>query len=836
MKTLLLIDANSLIHRSFHALPPLTTPDKKPIQAIYGLAGIFLRLWREEKPEYAAALFDRPEPTFRKKKYEAYKAQRPPAPDELVSQIIEAHNFFSEFGVKTFEKPGFEADDLIATLAERFKNEPGVRVVILTGDMDTLQLVHGDKVVVRTFKKGISETFTYDDNAVMERYGLVPAQITDYKALVGDPSDNIKGVPGIGPKTASALLKKYATLENIYEHLHDDPKLEKKLVGTDTQVKLSKELVVLERHVPIEAVHLETLKPSMDEKALRSYFRELGFESLVRRMGAQPRHEITAGLQQAMWSDPERGKIPDQKPPKKGIGKILLVRGAPKKTHGYDGFESKKIKVGFDLKRTLKQLWKEGEDLLPPYCDLGVAFWLLRPDMKDYSPEAVSREFLGRPWSGNDEDFYRAWEFAMNELKAQEIAHVFHDIEMPVLRILAEMESVGVRVNPEKLLRLERNIGSRLKELSQNVFREAGEEFNLNSPKQLSRILFEKLPSRGGRPIRKTPGGQFSTSAQNLAELRQEYPIVKHVLKYRDGAKILTTYVKPFLSRADSRRRLHTEFIQTGTATGRISSHEPNLQNIPRDSEWANELRGAIEAPHGHSLLAFDYSQIELRILASLSGDPKMIRAFEDNLDIHRMTAATIFDVPLENVQPEMRRVAKILNFGLVYGMGIASFARVSGLGRNRAGQFIRTYFSEFSGIREWQERAKRDARTLGFAKTLTGRRRPLPGILSELPRTAAEAERAAVNHPIQGLNADILKLAMIRAKSALQEKGWWGREAKLILSIHDELLFEVSDSMINETIEIVRNAMEGAFALGVRLVVHVSRGMDWGKVEKITP
>ncbi len=829
MKTLLLIDSHSLIHRCFHALPPLTTPEGKPIQAIYGLSSVFLRLWREGKPDYAAALFDRPEPTFRKQQYKEYKAQRPQAPDALISQLIEARNFFTQFGIKTFEAPGYEADDLIATFAEKFRGEKDVRIVILTGDLDTLQLTEGDKVVVRTFRKGISDTFIYNENAVMERYGLRPNQMPDYKALVGDASDNIKGVPGVGPKTASELLKKYDSLENIFAHLANEPKFAKKAEDFKTQAEFSKSLVVLNLMAPVTLDKLDELAVRDSTEKLASYFKKLGFDSLLKRLenntAPVPKESAPPNLQgtQDLFSErfSEKGE------------EIFL----PPSVFGSSEFSSEhsstRLKVGFHIKALMKKFHAEGHVLSPPYFDLGVAFWLLDPDLKNYEPAFIAQKFLKREWQGGEADLRALFSLVRPKLQNYELTKTFKEIEMPLLEVLAEVEEAGIAIDLHVLGKMRATIEKNLSDLTRAIYGETGEEFNINSPKQLGKILSDRLSREGAKPAKRTPGGQFSTSAENLEGYAAELPVAKRILEYRDGFKILSTYVKPFEQLVGDDGRLHTEFIQTGAATGRLSSREPNLQNIPQESVWAKELRSAFIASPGMSLLALDYSQIELRILASLSGDEEMLGAFRKNLDIHRATAAKVFRVQIENVTPEMRRLAKTLNFGLIYGMGASAFAKTSGLTRNEASEFISAYFKEFSRVRTWQENVKSEARTFGYVQTLTGRRRYLSDIASGSPRFVSAAERAAINQPIQGFAADIIKLAMIRARQALLEKHWWGKEIKMILSIHDELLFEVHDSIIKEAIPLITASMESVYDLGIPLRVEVALGKNWGAMQK---
>ena len=838
MKTLILIDANSLIHRCFHALPPLTAPDGRSTQALYGISSVLLKMWREEKPDYVAALFDRPEPTFRKEKYKKYKAQRPKAPDELVSQIIESRNLFGKFGIKIFEWPGFEADDLIATLAEKFKTRD-LRVVILTGDLDTLQLVEGSNVVVRTFRRGITNTFIYDEDAVKARYGLRPNQMVDYKALVGDPSDNIKGVPGVGPKTASELLTRFDTLDAIYKNLSTDPKIEKKLSGSKKDAEFSKSLVVLNREAPIKIGKLEELKISFNKDDLSTYLESLGFESLVLRLknSLKTKNHIRESSdrknkktvkkyisdQGSMFGDPSISER----------GEAIFIPEI-KRDLDFVKFNSPKLKVGFNLKEKIKNYRKLDKDLTPPYFDLGVAFWLLNPDFKDYFPEVVFDKFLAKKWTGSADDIEDAFNFVSKKLEDLKLSSVFEKIEMPLLGILAEIENFGVLVNVNKLKDLDQRIGDKLVELSKKIYRLAGEEFNINSPQQLAVVLFDKLKINS-RLVKKTDGGSRSTAIESLTAISGEHEIVDSIIDYRDYFKLQSTYVHPFREIADKNGRIHTDFVQTGTATGRLSSHSPNLQNIPRGSSLADEFRSAFEAPSGFSLVAFDYSQIELRVLATLTGDDNMIKAFKNGLDIHALTASKILGVSIGGIRPEDRRLAKTLNFGLIYGMGTSAFSKAARISRKEAKEFIEAYFREFSKIKKWQEEVKSEARELGYVKTLNGRRRYLPDLESNSPRIIANSERAAINQPVQGLAADIIKLAMIKSKQKLESEGFWRNGAMMILSVHDELLFEVRDDIMKEVMSIIKKTMEEVFSLAVPLKINAKVGCNWGSLKNIS-
>lgn len=844
MKTLLLIDANSLIHRAFHALPPLTKKDGTPTQALYGVSSILLKLWREGKPDYAAACFDRPEPTFRKEKFPAYKAQRPKAPDELVSQLIAAHDLFPAFGVRAFELPGWEADDLIATLAEKFGGRRGIRVVVLTGDLDSLQLVKGGSVVVRTLQKGVSQTTIYDEAAVAARYGLPPRSLPDYKALIGDQSDNVPGVPGVGPKTAAALLSAHGSLEGVLRAAEKDASVKKKIGGFAGQARLAKELVTLDRQAPLEAGGLEDLKVPEGLDSARVYFESMGFEGLLRRLVGSPSAAAAKaaaekkeknrpaggyGAGSLFGNLPAPGKRPESaRPPAEPKPKAegaVFVEGKIEPKEGRSG----DLKVGFDLKKALKRAWEEQGDILPPYFDLGVALWLLDPDAKDYGPEAACRRLLNRGFEGEADlaDLYRE---ARERLESSGLSRVFGEIEMPLVRVLAEMEHRGIMVSKERLEKLRKSVSKIVSGLEAEIRRSAGADFNVNSPKAVGEVLFEVIGLRGGK---KTKGGRLSTRAEALESLKGEHPVVPLILEYREAAKLESTYIEPLLA-GPAGGAVHTDYVQTGTSTGRLSSQNPNLQNIPKGTAWADELRSAFVPRPGFSFLACDYSQLQLRIVASLSGDAAMARAFREGKDIHRLTAARVLGVPADSVTQNERRLAKTLNFGLLYGMGARAFARASGIAESDAKRFISAYFSEFASVKAWQERVIAEAEERGYTETLLGRRRYLPGLRSPAPYVRAEAERAAVNHPVQGLEADIVKLSMIKVRRDIEESGAWQKSARMILTIHDELLLEVPDGMMEKIARRVRASMESAFPLDVPLAADASAGPDWGHMSPL--
>ncbi len=713
---LLLIDANALIHRCFHALPPLTSSQNKPAGALYGLSALLIKILDEQSPDFVAAFFDRPEPTFRKKMYDDYKIQRPKAPDELVSQIIDAHELFNAFGIKTFEIAGFEADDLIATTARKFQNASDLKIIILTGDLDSLQIVKGDKVVVETLKKGISETIIYDETAVKERFGVLPRQLPDYKGLVGDPSDNIPGVPGVGPKTAAPIIQKFSTLDDFFKNADvNEEKSYQKIFNFKNQAILSRDLAIFHFEAPLEIKDLSALKyePSNKENSKTiAYFEKTGFKSLMKRISS--------------------------KPEKNQFG---TIKTASKKT--------------------------------PP-----------------------SRQG--------------------HLLEADASAENIQKIEKPLTPILRQMEIWGIKVDREKLKEMEISVNEEINELVKKIYRETGGEiFNINSPKQLAKILLKKF----GIKLK-------STNAQKLAALKEKPEIINLVLKYRELFKLKSTYIEPLAKLIKDDSRIHTTFIQLGAATGRLASESPNLQNVP------DIIRPAFIAEKNYKFAAFDYSQIELRILATLTGDPKMLEFFKKGEDIHTMTASQIFNVSPDNVVPQMRKVAKTLNFGVIYGMGVRKFSQESGLSQNEAKKFITEYFKDFSTIKKWHQDIITNARIDGFVENLNGRKRILAGINSLNPKERTDAERMAINFPIQSLAADIIKLAMAKTKEKLEELGVWGTDTKMLLSIHDELIFEIKDKPeLKKTTDAIEKIMESVYKLKVPLKVNVKIGDNWGEL-----
>jgi DNA polymerase-1 len=815
-KKLILIDGHALVHRAFHALPPLTSPKGVVTNAVYGFAAILMKILKDFKPEYVVATFDLAAPTFRHEEFADYKAHREKAPDELYAQIPMVKEMLTAFGIPIYEKEGFEADDMIGSLAIKANKEKHLQVIIMTGDLDTLQLVKDNEIVVCTLKKGVSDTIIYNEDAVRERYGLAPSQLVDFKGLKGDPSDNIPGVPGIGEKTASTLMQAFGTLEKLYEAVENGTehklltaKLRQKLIDNKDMALFSKRLATIILDVP-NTLSLEeaSWQGHAKREALETFFKELGMTSLIKRL-PEAFGEVVPTQPSLLTADPEPASEPKETTPRKVIQKDLTI--------GYD----------------LKPLVKKGE-ISGKLFDIRIAAWLIAPDARDYDFATLFSHYLGRqaPTHPSDADMIKLKDTLWDEMKQRDLLRVFEDIEMPLIAVLAAMENRGITVNTKAIEKLLKKGNETLAELEEKIYGHAGGPFNINSPAQLGEILFEKLALKG--KVRKTGGGAPSTAAPELEKLREEHPIVDLILEYRELQKLKTTYIEPFPHLVGPDKRIRTTYNQTGAATGRLASQDPNLQNIPIRTELGQQFRAAFVAPKGYKLVAFDYTQLELRIVAHLAQDQTMIDVFRRGEDIHTRTAAKIFKVSPENVTKDMRRTAKVLNFGIIYGMGQNGFARASGVGRNEARAFIDAYFQEFKGVAQYMEDTKHLATKQGFVATLFGRRRPLPEITSTMPMLRAQAERMAINHPVQGTEADLIKLAMI-AVDEVTTKQDWGDDVSMLLQVHDELVFEVKDTVVSKAAPLIKEAMEKVFVLDVPLTVDAKAGDNWSDMEKLS-
>ncbi len=808
MKSLLLIDANSLIHRCFHALPPLNNPKGQPVGAIYGVSSVLLKILNQRKPDYIAALFDRPEPTFRKERYNQYKAQRPKAPDELISQLIEAHNLFNAFSIKTFESPGFEADDLIGTMAKKFGVEKNILVTILTGDLDSLQLVKDGEIVVETFKKGISETMEYDRAGVIERYGLEPEQLIDYKALVGDQSDNIPGVLGIGQKTASAILQKYKTLDAFFKKGQKEKTYEK--INNSKEIALlSQELAKINTEVFIDT-NLDNLMFEMDRKKILEFLAQNGFSSLIKRIPQSLTQENKSSQRQNLFNE------------KNDVDKNLLYLDPDDSSFSEikeDDFVSDvKIKISWDLKNAYKF-----HEFTPPYFDVSLGYQLLGMDTKDqdilcltvFKKELLKKDFVLASYS-----------WINTEIKRRGLSKVFNEIEIPLIPVLANMEIRGIKIDLKELNLVTKKLEKEINKKRENIIIKIGKDINLNSPKQLLNYFQNDLKLK----IK-------STGADILEKIKEKnpLPIFNNILEYRELFKIKTTYLDAFKRLVFKDGRIHPTFLQLGASTGRLSCQNPNLQNIPQESEWSKEIRNIFIPEKNNLFVSFDYSQIELRVIAFLTQDQNMVNTFKTGGDIHAVTASKIFGVSIDNVDQKMRRTAKTLNFGMMYGMGYRALAQSAKISQDEAKDFIKRYFEEFSSVKNWQKNVLEEARKTGISKNVNGRQRDVSSIHSSNPFLSSGAEREAINMPSQSLAADILKLAMKEVNS-YTKKNRKEDIIKMLLTIHDELVFEINKNEItngkdSQIVTNIKSIMENVYDLGFPLVVDCKIGERWGEM-----
>lgn len=875
MKRLILIDSNALVHRAFHALPPLSSPTGQPTNAVYGFTSVLLKMITDLKPDYMVATFDLAGPTFRHKEFEAYKAHRIKAPDELYAQIPMVKQLLTALGIPILEKAGFEADDVIGTVSAQTQNIPDLQTVIVTGDLDTLQLVHERKVVVFTLRKGMSDTMTYDEEGVHDRYGISPAQVTDLKGLKGDPSDNIPGVDGIGEKTATTLVQTFGSIEALYAELEKpefavekkkgiSEKLRAKLLDQKEIALLSKKLATIIRDVPVifelDGADWQT---HMDRDAVETLCKDLGFYSLVKRVNATLGTVAKTAAVQSLNLD----SAPEAPP--KTVKRISSIDRLPQSSraavHGVmtdgtlqnlwvttDGestyelsaptpallqevFERYHIIIGHDLKPLFKTLPAIARLADHEFQDTCVAAWLANPEQRVYDLERVMYEVaattLDEQRSTWPVAIWHLWPMLWNRLTSLDMLKILTDIEMPLVPILAAMEQTGIKVDTDTIDGLMKTARYEVGRLEEQIYKLAQGPFNINSPAQLSEVLFTKLGLRG--KVRRTGGGVPSTAASELEKLRDEHPIVDLVMQYRELNKLKTTYIEPFPTLVAADSRIHTTYNQTGTATGRLSSSDPNLQNIPTRTELGQQFRAAFVAPKGYRLLSLDYSQLELRLVAHIANDETMLEAFRSGEDIHNRTASEIFGLAPGQITRDMRRQAKVLNFGIMYGMGVMGFARAAGVDRTTAHRFIDEYFVRFSGVAKYMERTKEEAFRDGYVSTLFGRRRPLPDVKSTIPQLAAQSERMAINHPIQGTGADLMKLAMIAVDRYLRAQSS-DRQTRMLLQVHDELVLEVAEDAVADVAHAIAHIMETVFLLNVPIVVDAKAGATWADMTPI--
>jgi len=863
---LVLIDGNSLLYRAFFALPPLTNAAGEMTNAAYGFAAMLFKIMDEEQPDMMAVSFDLPTPTFRHERFPDYKATRPRMPDELAPQIGMAREILEAMHIPAYDLEGYEADDIIGTLS-REAEQAGYQVLVVTGDLDELQLV-SDRVSVMMTRRGITDTVVYDPAAVKERYGFPPDELPDFRALRGDTSDNIPGVPGIGEKTAATLVARYGSLENVLAHADEvkPPRIGEALILHADLARRAKELGVIVRDLPIKLDPKALARRPPDPARLVELFRRLDFRSLLSRVEVAPKkisdeHRVVTRADQVRKLAGELAgahdlvvrPLADALPAMRSetVGLCLLGAAEPVVVVADGGkladllaplkplLESPdSSKVGHDLKRLAILLSRHGIALRGLAFDTMIASYLVNPARKhdlgstvyDHVQGAAQAELALGDWSAPAASAVAARQIAAlrsrlaDELQRLELTALFSEVEMPLVPVLADMERIGVAIDVPALEGLSGRLGERAGELEQGIYALAGEEFTIGSPKQLRRILFEKLGLPPDRSRRTKTG--YSTDADVLAGL-SEHEIVGRILEYREITKLKSTYVDalPRLVNPET-GRLHTSLNQAVTATGRLSSSDPNLQNIPIRTELGAEIRRAfIPGRPDHVLLSADYSQIELRILAHITGDENLIEIFRRDEDLHHAAAMEIFGVGHDGVTPKMRAFAKMVNFGIPYGISEFRLAREMGISVEEATRYVNRYFARFPKVREYVANVPAAAREAGYVRTLFGRRRDLPELRTRAPALRAAAERMAINTPMQGTAADIIKVAMLRVYERLASTGLKG---KMILQVHDELLLEVPTAEVRGTAALVEECMSGAYELRVPLKVDTKVGPNW--------
>ncbi len=901
---LVLFDGNGLIHRAFHALPPLTVSKTgEMVGAVYGFAQMLMKVINELKPTHYAIAFDKAAPTFRHQLFDQYKAQRPRTPEELVNQLGRVRQLVEAFRIPIFEIDGYEADDVLGTLSYQ-ASEKGIDTVIVTGDADAMQLVSPRVSVLYPKPRGsFSDTMRYDETAVSQKYGVKPEHIADFKALKGDPSDNIPGVRGIGEKTAVKLIQQFGSIDQIYAHIDEikPPKLQALLKENEAVARQSKELATIVTQTPV-TLNLDDCQVShYDRNKVSELFRELEFFSLLPRLPEEEkvtpentvRVEATPPPQRdyhiintipdfdelmsrlsatkAIAFDTETTSLNAMSAQLVGVSLSLIPGQAYYIPVGHVGWgQMEQLPLEYVINRLKPPLEdaalakfahnaKYDATVMAEYgvtvnnlaCDTMVAAYLLSE--KSLGLKALAFSWLGvemtpitaligtgtKQLKMSQVEVARAADYSCAdadntgqltellgaELRKQGLWQLFAEVEMPLVPVLIHMERSGVALDTELLRQMARQLGEQLLELETEIYNNVGHQFNINSPQQLGVVLFQemKLPARKRR-------GSYSTEASVLEELRGVHPIIEFVLEYRQLTKLKSTYIDALPCLINPKTgRVHTSFNQTRTATGRLSSSDPNLQNIPIRGEMGKQVRQAFIAPPGSCLLSGDYSQVDLRALAHLSHDQGLLDAFQRDEDIHAATASRLFGVDTQQVTPDMRRVAKTVNFGVIYGMSDYGLEQATELSREEASQFIIAYFEKYPGVKQYLESTKQQARDKGYVQTLLGRRRSIPEINSANRIVREAAERMAINMPVQGTSADIIKVAMVNLYREMQKRQL---KSKMLLQVHDELLFEVPEQELEEIRHLVPEIMSTALTLSVPLRVDIKVGNNWGELK----
>lgn len=863
---IVLIDGHSILNRAFYGLPDLTNAEGLHTNAIYGFLTIMFKLLEEEKPEYLTVAFDVHAPTFRHKMYAEYKGTRKPMADELRQQVPVIKEVLHAMGVKTIECAGLEADDLIGTLSNRCENE-GMEVTVISGDRDLLQLATEHvKIRIPKTKQGKTEIEDYYAKDVEERYQVTPKEFIDLKALMGDTADNIPGVPSIGEKTATKIITQYHSIEEAHEHVDElkPPRASKTLSEHWDLAVLSKELATINVKADFPYELSEAKLGNLYTEEAYIFFQKLEFKNLLSRFDVSaPANKVEDGFK-IITSKSEAEKVFVQAEEASTIGAVIfkdlenvLPLFADQAGLGGIGLcfskeESYCIKVEkditgewllkkladvaekaetyamFHLKESMEQVTIRNQ----ANCfDISVAAYLLNPLKNNYTWEDVAREHLGLMIDEKiDQDMKACYESYVNyasvevlrqKLRDTKMDTLFRDIEMPLVFTLFDMEQNGIRVEADALKQYGDQLAGKIAELEKEIYEEAGETFNINSPKQLGVVLFENMKLPGGR---KTKTG-YSTAADVLEKLAPEHPVVAKILEYRQYTKLKSTYADGLANYIQDDGRIHGKFNQTITATGRISSTEPNLQNIPVRMELGRLIRKVFIPEEGYRFVDADYSQIELRVLAHCSGDEHLIQAYKEQSDIHRITASQVFHIPFDEVTPQQRRNAKAVNFGIVYGISSFGLSQDLSITRKEAAKYIDDYFATYPGIKTFLDHAVTHAKEEGYVVTLFGRRRPVPELSSSNFMQRSFGERVAMNSPIQGAAADIIKIAMIRVNQRLKDQKM---KSRLVLQVHDELLIEAYEPELDEVQNILKEEMEHAAELKVPLEIDMHTGDNW--------
>jgi len=883
---LYLIDGNSYVYRAYYAIRELTNSKGFPTNAIYGFTNMLLKIIREKKPDGIVVSFDTPVPTERHRIYEEYKAQRPETPRELVEQMPYIKKMISAFNISIFEAPGYEADDLLGTIAKRAASE-GIDVFIVTGDKDMLQLVNNRVKIYDPMKDKV-----LDEEFVKEKFGVGPERITEFMALAGDAVDNIPGIKGVGEKTAKELLSEFESLDDLLNNTSRIRKDKLRLLVSENAdiVRLSKKLATIDTSVPLdinpEFISGEEFRlKEPDWASLLPLFREFEFGSLMKLIPSgisskvsyetvfsiERVKEIAALIKEKFAFDIEASASGGSRNPltKSLVGLALCIEKGHAfyipVSHSYSGipeqinkkdvlgvltriFEDEQIaKIGHNLKYGIMILKEDGINVKGPLFDTMIASYLINPNKPNHSLEEVSMEYLsyrkktftevlGKKSSFSEVSLKEATSYAsenaglslelkevlFNTLRENNLEDIYLNIEMPLIYVLADMEEAGVKVDSNKLEGISKELERELDGIQRRIYFLAGEEFNINSPKQLSRVLFHSL---GFQPGKKKKTG-FSTEMGVLEELAESHELPREILNFRSLNKLKTTYIDVLPKLINPKTgRIHTSFNQTATATGRLSSSDPNLQNIPIRGEWGRRIRETFIAEGDNLLLSADYSQVELRILAHLSNDEGLINAFKNNLDIHARTASEIFGIPIDKVTPDIRRIAKTVNFGVIYGISPFGLSETLSISRDEAKKYIEQYFNRHPGVKSYMEKTLEEARDKGYVSTLFGRRRAVPGIKSKNSNIRQQGERLAINSPIQGTAADIIKIAMINIWKRFKDRDL---ETRMILQVHDELLFELPAEEFSTVKDIVKKKMEGVITLSVPVSVDINYGKNW--------